>query len=104
MSCTGIPPLLAVAVVSMPHEKWGETPCAFIELKVPPTRNVSPADPKAEQALAGGHSCAHCREQSLAGFKLPRAFTFGELPKTSTGKLQKFALRGRAGSAKAIDV
>ncbi|MCB2001108.1 MAG: acyl-CoA synthetase, partial [Rhodoferax sp.] len=45
----------------------------------------------------------HCK-QHLAGFKVPRAVVFGELPKTSTGKIQKFELRQRAGSAQAIDV
>jgi fatty-acyl-CoA synthase len=46
---------------------------------------------------------AHCK-RSLAGFKVPRAIVFGELPKTSTGKIQKFELRKKAGSATAIDV
>ncbi len=82
------PDVLAAAVVAKPDEKWGETPCAFVELK------------------AGAHTTpqdivAHCRKH-LAGFKVPKAVVFGELPKTSTGKIQKFELRARAGSARAI--
>ena len=84
------PAVLVAAVVAMPSEKWGETPCAFIELK--PGANVT------EQDLI-----AHCKKH-LAGFKVPRAIQFAELPKTATGKIQKFELRQRAGSAKAIDV
>lgn len=79
-----------VAVVAMPDPKWGEVPCAFVELK------------------EGAHATedeliAHCR-QFLAGFKLPKAVRFGELPKTSTGKIQKFELRAKAGSLQAIDL
>ena len=95
------PSVLSAAVVSMPHDKWGETPCAFIELKAADQARIA-SDGAAEQALRDD-IVRHCREH-LAGFKLPRAITFGELPKTSTGKIQKFELRGRAGSAKAIDV
>jgi len=84
------PAVAAAAVVARPDPKWGETPCAFIELR--PGENLT-----AEAVLA------HCR-QHLAGFKLPRAVVFGELPKTSTGKIQKAELRKRAGSAQAIDV
>ena len=84
------PAVLAAAVVAKADPKWGETPCAFIELKVG-------ADTTAEAIVA------HCK-QHLAGFKVPRAVVFGELPKTSTGKIQKFELRKRAGSAAAIDV
>ena len=69
------------AVVARPDEKWGETPAAFVELK--PGR-----DGDAQAILA------HCRG-SLAGFKMPKSVTFGELPKTSTGKIQKFVLRER---------
>ncbi|HYD58264.1 MAG TPA: acyl-CoA synthetase [Burkholderiales bacterium] len=83
------PAVLAAAVVAMPDPKWGETPCAFVELK--PGASVS------EAALV-----AFCREH-LARFKAPRAVVFGELPKTSTGKIQKFALREQAKSASAID-
>ena len=84
------PAVLAAAVVAKPDAKWGETPCAFLELK--PGAEVTEAD-----------IVAHCK-QHLAGFKVPRAIVFGELPKTSTGKIQKFELRKRAGSATAIDV
>jgi fatty-acyl-CoA synthase len=84
------PAVLAAAVVAKPDARWGETPCAFVELKVD-------AQVTAEQIVA------HCK-QHLAGFKVPRAVVFGELPKTSTGKIQKFELRKQAGSAAAIDV
>ena len=84
------PAVLAAAVVAKPDDKWGETPCAFLEVR--PGTDVKPED-----------IVAHCK-QHLAGFKVPRAVVFGELPKTSTGKIQKFELRKRAGSAKAIDV
>jgi fatty-acyl-CoA synthase len=84
------PDVLAAAVVARPDPKWGETPCAFVELK-------AGATVKAEDIVA------HCKKH-LAGFKVPRAVVFGELPKTSTGKIQKFELRKQAGSAAAIDV
>ncbi|MEB2347956.1 MAG: acyl-CoA synthetase [Comamonadaceae bacterium] len=84
------PAVMAAAVVARPDPKWGETPCAFIELK-------SGASATADEIVA------HCKRH-LAGFKVPRAIVFGELPKTSTGKIQKFELRQRAGSARAIDV
>ncbi len=84
------PDVLAAAVVARPDPKWGETPCAFIELKA--GAQATPED-----------IVAHCKKH-LAGFKVPRAVVFGELPKTSTGKIQKFELRQRAGSATAIDV
>jgi fatty-acyl-CoA synthase len=84
------PAVLAAAVVARPDPKWGETPCAFLELK--PGAEVTEAD-----------IVQHCK-QHLAGFKVPRAIVFGELPKTSTGKIQKFELRKQAGSAAAIDV
>jgi fatty-acyl-CoA synthase len=84
------PAVLAAAVVARPDPKWGETPCAFIELK--PGAQVTAQD-----------IIAHCRAH-LAGFKVPRAVVFGELPKTSTGKIQKFELRKQAGSATAINV
>ena len=84
------PAVLAAAVVAKPDARWGETPCAFVELKV--GAQVTPED-----------IVAHCK-QHLAGFKVPRAVVFGELPKTSTGKIQKFELRKQAGSAAAIDV
>ncbi|WP_297721026.1 acyl-CoA synthetase [Limnohabitans sp. Rim8] len=84
------PDVLAAAVVAKPDARWGETPCAFVELKAGATTTA--------QAMV-----AHCK-QHLAGFKVPRAIVFGELPKTSTGKIQKFELRKLAGSAVAIDV
>jgi len=84
------PAVLAAAVVAKPDARWGETPCAFVELK-------ADAQVTVEQIVA------HCK-QHLAGFKVPRAVVFGELPKTSTGKIQKFELRKQAGSAAAIDV
>ena len=70
------------AVVAQPHDKWGEVPCAFVEIK--------PGSEVSENALI-----AFTRE-SLAGFKTPKRVIFGELPKTSTGKIQKFELRKRA--------
>jgi len=84
------PAVLAAAVVAKPDAKWGETPCAFLEIKA--GAQVSEAD-----------IIAHCK-QHLAGYKVPRAVVFGELPKTSTGKIQKFELRKLAGSVKAIAV
>jgi fatty-acyl-CoA synthase len=84
------PAVIAAAVVAMPDPKWGETPCAFLEIK-----------PDVEVTVE--EIVAHCKKH-LAGFKVPRAVVFGELPKTSTGKIQKFELRKKAGSASAIDV
>ena len=72
----------AAAVVAMPHAKWGEVPCAFVELRDGFT-------PTAEDLIA------FCRAH-LAGFKAPKAVIFDTLPKTSTGKIQKFQLRDRA--------
>ncbi len=83
------PAVLAAAVVAQPDPKWGESPCAYIELK--PGASVTPEELK-----------AHCRSL-LAGFKVPKKFEFCELPKTSTGKIQKFVLRERARSASAIE-
>jgi fatty-acyl-CoA synthase len=83
------PAVLAAAVVAMPDEKWGETPCAFVETR--PDQKVTEQD-----------VIEFCR-QHLAKFKAPRAVVFGELPKTSTGKIQKFVLREKAKSTKAID-
>ena len=77
------PRVMEAAVVARPDEKWGETPCAFVLLK-PGTEPVSAEDIQ-----------AWCRER-LAHFKVPRTIVFGELPKTSTGKIQKFVLRERA--------
>jgi fatty-acyl-CoA synthase len=83
------PAVLAAAVVAKPDPRWGETPCAFIELK--------PGASLAEQEVI-----EHCR-QHLARFKVPKSVVFGELPKTSTGKIQKYLLRERAGSVSAIE-
>ena len=83
------PAVLAAAVVARPDARWGETPCAFVELK-------SGAGVREAELIE------FCR-QHLARFKVPRAVIFGELPKTSTGKIQKFVLRERAKSATAID-
>jgi fatty-acyl-CoA synthase len=83
------PAVLGVAVVAMPDEKWGETPCAFVELK----ENTK---------MTGQEIIDFCRKH-LARFKAPRAVVFGELPRTSTGKIQKFQLRERAKSTSAID-
>jgi fatty-acyl-CoA synthase len=84
------PAVAVAAVVAMPDPKWGEVPCAFVELK-------DGAQASAEEIIA------HCR-LFLAGFKLPKAVVFGELPKTATGKIQKFELRARVGSNQAIDL
>ena len=75
------PAVMSAAVVAKPDEKWGETPCAFVELR-------DGASATAEEIIA------FCRER-LAGFKCPRTIVFGPVPKTSTGKIQKFQLRER---------
>jgi fatty-acyl-CoA synthase len=79
------PAVQATAVVAKPDEKWGETPCAFVELR--PGANAT-----AEELIAW------CRSH-LAGYKCPRYIVFAELPKTSTGKVQKFKLREMAKQA-----
>jgi fatty-acyl-CoA synthase len=84
------PDVLAAAVVAKPDERWGETPCAFVELKAGATATAKDL-------------IAHCKTH-LAGFKVPRAVEFCELPKTATGKIQKFELRKRALSVALIDV
>ena len=67
----------------MPHEKWGESPHAFVVLRAGRERDAR-------------RSCATFARDMLAHFKVPTAFTFvTELPKTATGKIQKFVLRGR---------
>jgi fatty-acyl-CoA synthase len=83
------PAVMAAAVVAQPDPKWGETPCAFVELKAGATASE-------EEIIA------FCREH-MARFKVPRRVVFGLLPKTSTGKIQKFQLRQQARSASAID-
>ena len=77
------PAVLEAAVVARPDEKWGETPCAYITLKTD-CQDTRQAD-----------IIRFCREH-LAGFKLPKTVVFSELPKTSTGKIQKYVLRGWA--------
>ena len=76
------PAVSLVAVVAKPDEKWGETPCAFVELA--PGKNATEDD-----------IIQFCKE-NMAGFKRPKHVIFGELPKTSTGKIQKFELRTKA--------
>lgn len=82
------PAVLFAAVVAKPDAKWGEVPCAFVELK---------DDAHATEA----DIIAFCRGQ-MPGFKTPKAVVFGIIPKTSTGKIQKFLLRDQVHSAKAI--
>lgn len=76
------PAVLAAAVVARPDNRWGETPCAFIELKE--GAKVSVED-----------MVAHCKKH-MAGYKVPKTIVFRELPKTATGKIQKFELRKQA--------
>jgi len=83
------PAVLAAAVVAAPDPKWGETPRAFVELKD-------------GLQTTEAEIIAHCRAH-LARFKVPSEVVFGTLPKTSTGKIQKFLLRERARSASAIE-
>jgi fatty-acyl-CoA synthase len=83
------PAVLACAVVARPDPKWGETPLAFVETK-------EGASVSADELIA------HCRSL-LAGYKVPREVRFEPIPKTSTGKIQKFQLRERARSAAAIE-
>ena len=82
------PAVLFAAVVAQPDDKWGEVPCAFVELKAGAT--ATEAD-----------IIAFCRGQ-MPGFKTPKKVVFSAIPKTSTGKIQKFMLRDQAKSAKAI--
>jgi fatty-acyl-CoA synthase len=83
------PAVIAAAVVAAPDAKWGEVPCAFIETR-------------AGTVLTKEEVTDHCRKL-LASFKVPKIIIFKELPKTSTGKIQKFVLREEAGSTQAID-
>jgi fatty-acyl-CoA synthase len=83
------PAVMIAAVVAAPDARWGEVPCAFIE-----TRDGA--------AVTADELRAHCRAH-LAGFKVPKQFVFGPVPKTNTGKIQKFLLRQQAKSASAID-
>jgi fatty-acyl-CoA synthase len=82
------PAVLFAAVVAKPDPKWGEVPCAFLELK-----------DGAEATEA--EIIAYCRSH-MSGFKTPKVVVFGPIPKTSTGKIQKFLLRNEVDSAKAI--
>jgi fatty-acyl-CoA synthase len=82
------PAVLFAAVVAKPDSKWGEVPCAFVELK--DNARTSEAE-----------IIAFCRSQ-MSGFKTPKAVVFGPIPKTSTGKIQKFMLRNQVDSAKAF--
>jgi fatty-acyl-CoA synthase len=80
---------MVAAVVAQPDPRWGETPCAFVELK--------------EGATATQEEIIEFCRARMARFKAPKAVVFGPLPKTSTGKIQKFLLRERAKSATAIE-
>jgi fatty-acyl-CoA synthase len=77
------PGIMEAAVVARPDATWGESVCAFVVVK------------PGAGALSSAEVIAWCREH-LAGFKVPRTVVFGELPKTSTGKIQKFMLREKA--------
>jgi fatty-acyl-CoA synthase len=83
------PAVLIAAVVAQPHPKWGESPCAFIELK------------EGYAAPSEAEVIAFCRDR-LAHYKCPVRVVYGALPKTGTGKIQKFRLREMAGSREAI--
>ena len=85
----GHPAVMVAAVVAQPDPKWGETPCAFIELK--------------EGASASVEGIIEFCRARMARFKVPKSVVFGALPKTSTGKIQKFILRERAKSTQAIE-
>jgi len=78
------PAVMLAAVVARPDPTWGETPCAFLELK------PGAAQPDDKEVIA------FCRAR-LARFKVPKTLVYGSLPKTSTGKIQKFVLRDQAG-------
>ena len=81
--------MLACAVVARPDPKWGEAPLTFVELK-------------AGTSVSAAELVAHCKSL-LAGYKVPRDIRFEPIPKTSTGKIQKFELRQRVKSAAAIE-
>ena len=77
---------MACAVVAKPDDKWGETPVAYVELRE-------------GASVAASDLVAHCKAL-LAGYKVPRDIRFEPIPKTSTGKIQKFQLRERASAAR----
>jgi fatty-acyl-CoA synthase len=83
------PAVMNAAVVAQPDEKWGETPCAFVELK-------------AGASVTAEELRDFCREH-MARYKVPKTFVFRDIPKTSTGKIQKFVLRQLAKSSSAIE-
>jgi fatty-acyl-CoA synthase len=83
------PAVLACAVVARPDPKWGETPVAYVELQ-------------SGKSVSAEELVAHCK-QLLAGYKVPREIRFEPIPKTSTGKIQKFQLRERAKSRSALE-
>jgi fatty-acyl-CoA synthase len=83
------PAVMAAAVVAAPDPKWGEVPAAFVELRDGAT-------------VTEAELIAHCREH-LASFKAPKKVVFGPLPKTSTGKIQKFVLRDQAKSTASFE-
>ncbi len=83
------PAVMAVAVVATPDAKWGEVPCAFVELRE-------------GTSVTAEELAEFCRER-MARFKVPKHFIFEALPKTSTGKIQKYVLREKAKSATAIE-
>ncbi|HNE01096.1 MAG TPA: AMP-binding protein, partial [Plasticicumulans sp.] len=78
------PAVMEAAVVARPDSKWGETPCAYVTLK-----------PEKEGEVQESEIIAFCKTQ-MAGYKVPKTVIFGPLPKTSTGKIQKFVLRNQA--------
>jgi fatty-acyl-CoA synthase len=83
------PSILEAAVVARPDEKWGETPCAFVTLRA--GQHASPED-----------VISFCRDH-MAHYKVPKTIIFGDLPKTSTGKIQKFVLRETAKTLRSDD-
>jgi fatty-acyl-CoA synthase len=83
------PAVMACAVVARPDPKWGESPVAYVETK-------------ADATVTAAELIAHCKSL-LAGYKVPKEIRFEAIPKTSTGKIQKFQLRERAKSSSAIE-
>lgn len=81
------PAIFEVSVVARPHEKWGETPCAFVTLK--------PGVDKSDEKRLAEDIINFCRSK-LPAYWVPRSVVFGPLPKTATGKIQKHLLRAKA--------